>query len=54
MAGATTGPAIVAHGLTKHYGDVMALDGLDLEVAAGTVMAARTQRRREDHRPCAC
>ena len=38
MAGATTGPAILAQGLTKHYGDVTALDGLDLEVAAGTVM----------------
>ena len=38
MAGATTGPAIVAHGLTKHYDDVKALDGLDLEVEAGTVM----------------
>jgi len=30
--------AIEAEGLVKKYGDVVALDGLDLEVAAGTVM----------------
>src|SRR5438270_2732713 len=30
--------AIVAEGLVKHYGDVHALDGIDLEVAEGTVM----------------
>jgi ABC-2 type transport system ATP-binding protein len=30
---------IVARGLVKKYGDVTALDGLDLEVADGTVMA---------------
>ena len=30
--------AIEAEGLVKTYGDVVALDGLDLEVAAGTVM----------------
>jgi len=29
--------AIEAHGLEKNYGDVKALDGLDLEVEAGTV-----------------
>jgi ABC-2 type transport system ATP-binding protein len=29
--------AIQAHGLVKRYGDVTALDGLDLEVAAGEV-----------------
>jgi ABC-2 type transport system ATP-binding protein len=29
--------AIEAHGLVKNYGDVTALDGLDLEVEAGTV-----------------
>jgi ABC-2 type transport system ATP-binding protein len=28
-------PAIVCRGLEKHYGDVKAVDGLDLEVAAG-------------------
>ena len=27
-----------AHGLTKHYGDVVALDGLDLSVPTGTVL----------------
>ncbi|MET0135960.1 MAG: ATP-binding cassette domain-containing protein [Kibdelosporangium sp.] len=31
--------AIVAEGLTKKYGQVIALDGLDLEVPEGTVMA---------------
>jgi ABC-2 type transport system ATP-binding protein len=31
--------AIVAEGLTKRYGQVTALDGLDLEVSEGTVMA---------------
>jgi ABC-2 type transport system ATP-binding protein len=31
--------AIVAEGLTKKYGQVTALDGLDLEVPEGTVMA---------------
>jgi daunorubicin resistance ABC transporter ATP-binding subunit len=32
-------PVITAHGLTKRYGDLVALDGLDLEVASGTVTA---------------
>ncbi len=31
-------PAIVAKGLTKSFGDVKALAGVDLEVAAGTVL----------------
>jgi ABC-type polysaccharide/polyol phosphate transport system ATPase subunit len=31
--------AISAHGLRKHYGGVRALDGLDLEVAAGETVA---------------
>ncbi len=35
---AGNGIAIRASGLFKHYGDVVALDGLDLEVAEGTVM----------------
>jgi len=30
--------AVEAHGLTKHYGDVVALDGLDLSVPAGSVL----------------
>ena len=30
--------AIVAQGLVKHYREVKALDGLDLEVAEGTVL----------------
>ena len=29
--------AIMVQGLTKHYGDVVALDGIDFEVPAGTV-----------------
>ncbi len=31
-------PAISAHGLVKSYGDVRALDGVDLEAAPGTVL----------------
>src|SRR3954449_8772674 len=31
-------PAILTSGLTKSFGDVRALDGVDLEVAPGTVM----------------
>jgi daunorubicin resistance ABC transporter ATP-binding subunit len=35
----SSGLAITAQGLTKHYGDLVALDGLDLEVETGTVTA---------------
>src|SRR5438270_2150587 len=35
--GRATGAAIVAEGLRKRFGDVVALDGIDLEVAEGTV-----------------
>ncbi len=38
-SGAATGPAIEAVGLTKHYGDVHALDGLDLVAPSGKVTA---------------
>lgn len=31
-------PAIEAHGLTKRFGEVLALDGLDLSVETGTVL----------------
>src|SRR5205823_8328331 len=31
-------PAILAEGLKKYYGDVKALDGVDLAVPAGTVL----------------
>ncbi|WP_420452082.1 ATP-binding cassette domain-containing protein [Ilumatobacter sp.] len=34
----TSSPAIEAHGLTKRFGDVQALDGLDLVVETGTVL----------------
>ena len=35
----TQPPAIVATGLTKRYGELTAVDGLDLEVPAGSVVA---------------
>ena len=42
--------AIVAEGLVKTYGDVTALDGLDLDGAGGhRAGPARPQRRRQDH-----
>src|SRR3954454_10891205 len=31
----TTAPPLSVHGLRKRYGDVVAVDGLDLEIAAG-------------------
>jgi ABC-2 type transport system ATP-binding protein len=31
-------PAVMAEGLAKRYGDTLALDGLDLEIAAGSVL----------------
>src|SRR5664279_5022426 len=34
----STGGAIVAEGLVKHYGKVRALDGVDLRVEEGTVL----------------
>lgn len=34
----TSAPAISARGLVKRFGDVLALDGVDLEVEAGTVL----------------
>ena len=37
MASERIGPAILAEGLVKRFGKTLALDGLDLEVAAGTV-----------------
>ncbi len=36
-ADAAAAPAIEARGLTKHYGSVVALDGLDLVVPTGSV-----------------
>jgi ABC-2 type transport system ATP-binding protein len=33
----TSGPAVAVEGLAKNFGEVVALDGLDLEVEAGTV-----------------
>src|SRR5262252_3944629 len=35
MPTAPTAPALLVEGLRKHYGDVRAVDGLDLSVAAG-------------------
>ncbi|HEX6140770.1 MAG TPA: ABC transporter ATP-binding protein [Candidatus Limnocylindria bacterium] len=37
MSGTSGGQAIAARGLSKRYGDVLALDSLDLEVPAGSV-----------------
>ncbi len=37
-ASRSTGGAIVAEGLVKHYGAVHALDGIDLNVEEGTVL----------------
>ncbi|SCL53408.1 ABC-2 type transport system ATP-binding protein [Micromonospora citrea] len=37
MSRRSTGPAIEAEGLTRSFGETRALDGLDLEVPAGTV-----------------
>src|SRR5580692_3736351 len=38
VAGDHTQPAILAEGLIKRFGKTLALDGFDLEVAAGTVL----------------
>ena len=37
MSRRTTGLAIEAEGLTRSFGDTRALDGIDLQVPAGTV-----------------
>jgi ABC-2 type transport system ATP-binding protein len=37
MTAAPGAPAIACRGLTKRYGDIVALDGLDLQVPAGSV-----------------
>ena len=39
LAPSTTRPAVVATGLRKSYGDHLVLDGIDLNVAEGTVFA---------------
>ena len=36
-ASAAVAPAIETHGLTKHYGDVIALDALDLSIPTGSI-----------------
>ncbi len=36
---ATGGPVIAVHGLTKHYPDVRAVDGIDFEVQAGEIFS---------------
>src|SRR6202521_5328484 len=38
MTSAPDRPAIIAEGLVKRFGKTRALDGLDLEVASGTVL----------------
>ena len=48
--GAAAGIALRCQGLVKRYGDVIAVDGLDLEVRARRVLRpARAERRRQDH-----
>ena len=37
MSAGTAAPAIACRGLTKRYGSVLALDGLDLEIPSGSV-----------------
>jgi ABC-2 type transport system ATP-binding protein len=39
MTGLAPPPAVVARGLRKSYGEQMVLDGIDLEIGAGTVFA---------------
>ena len=42
---------IRAEGLTKRFGDTVALAGVDLEVPAGSILAVLgPERRRQDHR----
>jgi ABC-2 type transport system ATP-binding protein len=38
MSDTTTGPAVLATGLSKRYGEVQALDGLDIAADPGTVL----------------
>ncbi len=49
----TDGVAIAVRGLTKRYGDVLALDGVDLEVPAGSVFGFLGPNARERPRPSA-
>ena len=50
MASSSHVPAIETRGLTKRYGDVVAVDRLDLVVPTGSVVALLgPERRREDH-----
>ena len=46
MAHDTNRPAISAVGLVKNFGKTRALDGLDLEVATGTVFGLLGPNRR--------
>ena len=42
--------AIEARGLVKHFGELRAVDGIDLDVPRGMIFAhPRAQRRRQDH-----
>jgi NAD(P)-dependent dehydrogenase (short-subunit alcohol dehydrogenase family) len=44
-------PAIAAHGLVKHFGPVVALDGIDLAVQAGSVLGLPDRRARGRSHP---
>ena len=39
MTSLTTSPALSVRGLTKRYGDLVVLDGFDLDVHAGEVVS---------------
>ena len=45
--------AVEAFGLVKHYGDVKALDGLDLAVEEGTVLGLLGPNGAGKTTPCA-
>ena len=51
MSASESQPAVQARGLVKSFGDVRALDGVDIDVPAGTVLGLLgPERRGEDHR----
>ncbi len=47
-------PAISVSGLRKSFGDVRALDGVDFEVAPGTVLGLPGPTGRARRPPCGC
>ena len=47
-------PAVDVHGLTKTFGTVTALDGLDLTVPVGQVVASSARTAPASPRPSVC